>query len=209
MLGVSARWIATFCVAFEKKYTNKERAFMAFAWIPKATVQAALGGLALKEAAKISDDAAREEYEEYGNAMLTTAVFAIVITAPLGAIMINTLGTKWLEYDGDDPAILWKHGMTEPRRKPGDDGTNPKIKPFVGGTESIRIETEQELTMQHRREEQEDSVKKALQPREGEETGKTTTNGRDIAKEDTAQFRPQIAEEAPDKEVDQNKDKEE
>ena len=89
---------------------------MAFAWIPKATVQAALGGLALKEAGKISDDAAREEYEEYGNAMLTTAVFAIVITAPLGAIMINTLGTKWLEYDGDDPELLQLHGMTEPRR---------------------------------------------------------------------------------------------
>jgi len=42
--------------------------------------------------------------------MLTTAVFAIVITAPLGAIMINTLGTKWLEYDGNDPELLAKHG---------------------------------------------------------------------------------------------------
>ena len=50
------------------------------------------------------------EYVEYGNAMLTTAVFAIVITAPLGAIMINTLGTKWLEYDGNDPELLAKHG---------------------------------------------------------------------------------------------------
>jgi len=48
--------------------------------------------------------------------MLTTAVFAICITAPLGAIMINTLGTKWLEYDGDDPEILAKHGMAEPRQ---------------------------------------------------------------------------------------------
>ena len=32
--------------------------------------------------------------------MLTTAVFAVCITAPGGAIMINTLGTKWLSYDG-------------------------------------------------------------------------------------------------------------
>ena len=38
IIGVSARWISTFCVAFEKKYNNKERAFMAFAWITKATV---------------------------------------------------------------------------------------------------------------------------------------------------------------------------
>jgi hypothetical protein len=36
------------------------------------------------------------EYEEYGNAMLTMAVFAICITAPLGAIFINTLGPMWL-----------------------------------------------------------------------------------------------------------------
>ena len=33
--------------------------------------------------------------------MLTTAVFSICLTAPLGAIFINTLGTKWLNYDGD------------------------------------------------------------------------------------------------------------
>ena len=43
--------------------------------------------------------------------MLTTAVFAIVLTAPLGAIMINTLGTKLLEYDGDDPELLALHGL--------------------------------------------------------------------------------------------------
>lgn len=58
--------------------------------------------------------------------MLTTSVFAICITAPLGAIMINTLGTKWLEYDGDDPEILAKHGMTEPRHtKKGVDQERP------------------------------------------------------------------------------------
>jgi hypothetical protein len=31
--------------------------------------------------------------------MLTMAVFAICITAPLGAIFINTLGPKWLSQD--------------------------------------------------------------------------------------------------------------
>lgn len=33
--------------------------------------------------------------------MLTCAVFAVVITAPAGAIFINTLGTKWLNHDDD------------------------------------------------------------------------------------------------------------
>lgn len=35
--------------------------------------------------------------------MLTTAVFAICITAPLGAICINTLGPLWLSYDREEP----------------------------------------------------------------------------------------------------------
>ena len=47
LIGVTARWLGTFMAAFEKKYTYRERAFMAFSWIPKATVQAALGGLCL------------------------------------------------------------------------------------------------------------------------------------------------------------------
>ena len=85
---------------------------MAFAWIPKATVQAALGGMTLAQ----PQERRIKQWEEYGQAMLTTAVFAIIITAPLGAIMINTLGTKWLEYDGDDPVELQKHGMAEPRK---------------------------------------------------------------------------------------------
>ena len=74
--------------------------------------------------------------------MLTTAVFAICITAPLGAIMINTLGTKWLEYDGDDPELLWKHGLTEPRKKVD----RPKLKPFVGGSQSMMLENAQVAT---------------------------------------------------------------
>ena len=71
---------------------------MAFAWIPKATVQAAIGGLALIQA---KEKKLGQEYLDWGQAMLTTAVFAICLTAPLGAIFINTLGTKWLMYDGD------------------------------------------------------------------------------------------------------------
>lgn len=38
MIGVTCRWFGTILAAFESKYTCKERCFMAFAWIPKATV---------------------------------------------------------------------------------------------------------------------------------------------------------------------------
>lgn len=36
-----------------------------------------------------------------GKEMLTMAVFAICITAPLGAILIATLGKSWLAYDAE------------------------------------------------------------------------------------------------------------
>ena len=119
--------MGTFFAAFEKKYTIKERAFMAFAWIPKATVQAALGGLALM---KSKEKGLGPEYLEWGQAMLTTAVFSICLTAPLGAIFINTLGTKWLNYDGDVNMSI----------DPYDDATNAESKiaglntPDVGET---------------------------------------------------------------------------
>ena len=66
---------------------------------------------------------------EWGQAMLTTAVFAVIITAPLGAIMINTLGTKWLIYDGDDPEFAAK--QQQPPEGVGD-GENPTAKKLKG-----------------------------------------------------------------------------
>lgn len=77
---------------------------MAFAWMPKATVQAAIGGIVLDTAISIEgvSDSDRVEYIKYGTIILTTAVIAIVITAPLGAILINTLGIKWLSNDEID-----------------------------------------------------------------------------------------------------------
>jgi len=32
---------------------------------------------------------------------LTTAVFAVLLSAPAGAILVNSLGTTLLTYDGD------------------------------------------------------------------------------------------------------------
>lgn len=38
IFGLCFRWVATFLVGFAKDYNMKERVFIAFAWIPKATV---------------------------------------------------------------------------------------------------------------------------------------------------------------------------
>lgn len=60
----------------------------------KATVQAALGPVALK---KLSEDPnATEEEKEYANIILMICVLSIVLTAPIGAILISVSGTKLL-----------------------------------------------------------------------------------------------------------------
>ncbi len=98
-VGVSFRWLAVIFATFEKKYVLKERVFMAFAWLPKATVQAAISGVILTSAREEGLTEDPYNYEVAGKAIVTAAVFAIVITAPLGAILTNTLGPLWLEKD--------------------------------------------------------------------------------------------------------------
>lgn len=100
--GVSMRWIGTFLVTGgDQGFTIKERMFFAFSWIPKATVQAAIGGVVLDLARNLKNinDEDRQVYEQYGNVVLSMAVMSIILTAPLGAILINTLGEKWLTDD--------------------------------------------------------------------------------------------------------------
>lgn len=92
-VGVVARMLATILATCQKKFNCKERMFMSFAWIPKATVQAAIGGVVLDEATSAN----HAQFMEYGTAILTIAVLAIIITAPLGAILTNTFGVKWLD----------------------------------------------------------------------------------------------------------------
>jgi len=93
LIGLTFRWIGAFCACLEPKYTIKEKAFVAFGWIPKATVQAALGGMTMATATNLGI----EEYRVMGEKMLTMAVFAICMTAPAGAIFIAQLGPIWLE----------------------------------------------------------------------------------------------------------------
>ncbi|WP_240452997.1 cation:proton antiporter [Acholeplasma equirhinis] len=62
----------------------KEKLFVAISYLPKATVQAAIGGIALSNGLAI------------GNLILTMAVLSIVITAPIGAILIDNTYNKLL-----------------------------------------------------------------------------------------------------------------
>lgn len=65
----------------------KERLFCVFAYIPKATVQAAIGGVPLALGLSC------------GDIVLTVAVLSIIITAPLGALLIDIFSKRFLEKD--------------------------------------------------------------------------------------------------------------
>ena len=64
--------------------TGREKMFCMLAYTPKATVQAAIGGIPLSLGFAC------------GDMVLTVAVLAIVLTAPLGALAIDSLYKKWL-----------------------------------------------------------------------------------------------------------------
>jgi NhaP-type Na+/H+ or K+/H+ antiporter len=66
------------------KLNKKEKLFCSIAYLPKATVQAAIGSIPLSAGVAA------------GNTILTVAVLAIMITAPLGAIGIDYTYKKLL-----------------------------------------------------------------------------------------------------------------
>jgi len=98
ILALVLRMVGTFFAVSCGSLTTKEKIFMAFAWLPKATVQAALGPIFLDNAIKYGF----KEYEEMGEQILTLAVLSILITAPLGAVSILALGPKLLESDQEE-----------------------------------------------------------------------------------------------------------
>lgn len=69
------------------KLTWKERAFCVIAYLPKATVQAAIGSVPLSLGLSC------------GNTVLSAAVLAIIITAPLGAFGIDLSYKRLLERE--------------------------------------------------------------------------------------------------------------
>ena len=78
MLGVNISLIKT-------NLNKKERLFTSFAYMPKATVQAAIGPVALQMGLAS------------GNLILSVSVIAILLTAPLGAILTDKTYKKLLK----------------------------------------------------------------------------------------------------------------
>ncbi|XP_029917393.1 sodium/hydrogen exchanger 9B2 isoform X2 [Myripristis murdjan] len=99
-LGVASLFIAlvvrvlfTFVCVLCAGFNFKEKVFIALAWMPKATVQAAIGSTALDMARTKGD----VDLQKYGMDVLTVAVLAILITAPIGALVIGLSGPRLLQ----------------------------------------------------------------------------------------------------------------
>ena len=78
------RSLGVLCSVIATKFTWKEKLYIVISYLPKATVQASIGAIALSEGLAC------------GTLVLTAAVVAILITAPLGAILMDSLKNKLL-----------------------------------------------------------------------------------------------------------------
>ncbi len=84
-IGLSVRCVGVVISLLKTKLNVKERMFCVFAYLPKATVQAAIGAVPLSFGIAA------------GEIILTTAVLSIVITAPLGALAIDSTYSTFLK----------------------------------------------------------------------------------------------------------------
>lgn len=82
LIGLSFRTIGVILSVMKNKYNLKEIVFFVVSYLPKATVQASIGAIALSEGLAC------------GEIVLTASVIAIVFTAPVGAILIDWLKAR-------------------------------------------------------------------------------------------------------------------
>lgn len=83
-IGLVARSIGVYISLMGSNLNLKEKIFCIISFMPKATVQAAMGAVPL--ASGVAS----------GNLILAIAVLSIVVTAPLGAVGIKYFGYKWI-----------------------------------------------------------------------------------------------------------------
>ncbi|MFA6103275.1 MAG: cation:proton antiporter [Victivallaceae bacterium] len=77
VIGLAGRSIGVWLALFRSKLNSHEKLFCVLAYFPKATVQAAIGAIPLSCGVKS------------GETILAIAVFSIILTSPLGAVLIN------------------------------------------------------------------------------------------------------------------------
>lgn len=89
IIGLIFRSLGVLICIIATKYSLKEKIFIIISYLPKATVQASIGGIALTEGLAC------------GTIILTAAVISILLTAPVGSILMDCLYNKLLEKNLD------------------------------------------------------------------------------------------------------------
>ncbi|VDM25020.1 unnamed protein product [Toxocara canis] len=90
VIAVIVRIIFVFLMSFGANFTKREQLFVSVAFLPKATVQAAL-------VPQVMSACAGTVYEHFARIIMTTSVFAIIITAPIGQFVLQLLGPRTLK----------------------------------------------------------------------------------------------------------------
>ncbi|XP_049279751.1 sodium/hydrogen exchanger 9B2 isoform X3 [Anopheles funestus] len=98
LAAVLLRLIFSYLSTMGSELNWKEKAYVTLSGFPKATVQAALGPAALDLARSLN---ATDEYPRAQTVLIVT-VLAIIMTAPLGALLMIKLAPRWLKQSKDE-----------------------------------------------------------------------------------------------------------
>jgi len=103
-IGVSFRTGMAFLSLCKAGLSKKEQLFVSLSWLPKATVQAAFCSypydkIYAKPASDWESPEQEAQYKQWAMDIMVTGGLAILMTAPIGLIIIQKLGPKWLEQD--------------------------------------------------------------------------------------------------------------
>lgn len=85
LISLIFRSFGVFLCVIATNFTWKEKCFIVLSYLPKATVQASIGAIALSEGFAC------------GTIVLTAAIISILLTAPVGAILIDIFYKKLLD----------------------------------------------------------------------------------------------------------------
>ncbi|XP_030376682.1 sodium/hydrogen exchanger 9B1-like isoform X2 [Scaptodrosophila lebanonensis] len=102
VLGSLFRLVFAYLSTYGRNLSKKERAYITISGVPKATVQAALGPVALDMARAALEP--NDAQLDLASNVLIISVLAIIFTAPLGAILMLRLAPLWLERQCDENA---------------------------------------------------------------------------------------------------------
>ncbi|KAI1700260.1 sodium/hydrogen exchanger family domain-containing protein [Ditylenchus destructor] len=99
-IGIVARIVIVFVLSFCTNLNIKEQCFLSFCFTPKATVQAALAPILAQHSME------HTETSNYTQLILQTCILSILITAPIGQIIIQVLGRATLKKNITDEQKL-------------------------------------------------------------------------------------------------------